>query len=108
METNPTREELKRRLRAKIKNKSDVRRAGVSRKDALSLSDKITKLVEILKDKNITVNSELTEDVIQTVTDIISINDIKKVLSQIENNEEVSDNFKLFMNKVLNANPPSQ
>lgn len=108
METNPTREELKKKLRLKIKNKSDVRRGGVSRKDALSLSDKITKLVEVLKDKNITVNTELTEDVIQTVTNIISINDIKKVLSQIENNEEVSDNFKLFMNKVLNANPPSQ
>ena len=61
METNPTREELKRRLRAKIKNKSDVRRAGVSRKDALSLSDKITKLVEILKDKNITVNQSVVK-----------------------------------------------
>lgn len=108
MERNPTREELRKKLRSKIKNKSDVRRGGVSRKDAVSLSDKITKLVEVLKDKNITVNTELTEDVIQTVTDIISINDIKKVLSQIQNNEEVSDNFKLFMNKILNANTPSQ
>lgn len=102
----PSREELKRKLRSKINQKSTIRRNGVSRKESQTLSDKIEKLMELLKSDNITLNTQLSEDIIEKVTEILSINDIKKVLSQIENNPSVSDNFKKFMSNVSTFKPP--
>lgn len=102
----PSREELKRKLRSKINQKSTIRRNGVSRKESQTLSDKIEKLMELLKSDNITLNTQLSEDIIEKVTEILSINDIKKVLSQIENNQSVSDNFKKFMSNVSTFKPP--
>lgn len=102
----PSREELKRKLRSKINQKSNIRRNGVSRKESQTLSDKIEKLMELLKSDNITLNTQLSEDIIEKVTEILSINDIKKVLSQIENNPSVSDNFKKFMSNVSTFKPP--
>lgn len=102
----PTREELKNKLRAKIGQKRSVRNGGVSRKDAQTLSDKVEKLVEVLKNENITVNTPLTEKVMEKVTEILSINEMKKIMSQIESNPEVSDNFKQFINNALNFKAP--
>ena len=102
----PSREELKNKLRAKIGQKRTARKGGVSRKESQTISDKIEKLVEILREENITVNTPLTESIIEKVTEILSINEMKKVMSQIENNSEVSDNFKEFMNNILKFNPP--
>lgn len=102
----PTREELKNKLRAKIGQKRTVRKGGVSRKEAQTISDKIEKLVQVLKDENITVNTPLSEGIIEKVTEILSINEMKKVMSQIENNSEVSDNFKDFINNILKFKPP--
>lgn len=102
----PSREELRRKLRSKINQKSTVRRNGVSRKESQTLSDKIEKLMELLKSDNITLNTQLSEDIIEKVTEILSINDIKKVLSQIETNPAVSDNFKKFMSNVSTFKPP--
>jgi hypothetical protein len=99
-------EELKRKLRAKINQKASVRKGGVTRKESHNLSDKIQKLVELLQEENITVNTQLTEELIEKVTGILSINEIKKVLSQIESNPEISDNFKTFMQNVSNFKPP--
>jgi hypothetical protein len=101
-----TREEIRNKLRAKIGQKRSVRKGGVTRKDAQTLSDKIEKLVQFLKDKNITVNTPLTEEIMEKVTDILSINEMKKIMSQIESNPEVSDNFKHFMNNALKFKPP--
>lgn len=100
------REELKQKLRTKINEKANVRKGGVTRKESQNLSDKIQKLVEVLQEENITVNTQLTEELIEKVTGILSINEIKKVLSQIESNPEVNDNFKTFMQNVSNFKPP--
>ena len=102
----PNREELRDKLRAKIGQKRSVRKGGVTRKDAQTLSDKIEKLVQVLKDENITVNTPLTEGIMEKVTGIISINEMKKIMSQIESNPEVSDKFKQFMDNALNFKPP--
>jgi superfamily I DNA and/or RNA helicase len=85
------REKLKQKLRTKINEKTNV---------------KIQKLVEVLQEENITVNTQLTEELIEKVTGILSRNEIKKVLSQIESNPEVNDNFKTFMQNVSNFKPP--
>lgn len=100
------REELKQKLRTKINQKANVRKGRVTRKESHNLSDKIQKLVEVLQEENITVNTQLTEELIEKVTGILSINEIKKVLSQIESNPEVNDNFKTFMQNVSNFKPP--
>jgi len=102
----PTRQEIKNKLREKIGQKRTARKGGVSRKESQTISDKIEKLVQVLKDENITVNTPLSEDIIEKVTEILSINEMKKVMSQIENNSEVSDNFKTFMNTILKFKPP--
>ena len=102
----PTREELRKKLRSKIGQKRTNRIGGVTRKDAQTLSDKIEKLVEVLKNENITVNTELTEEIMGKITDILSINEMKKIMSQIESNSEVNDNFKKFMNNALQFKPP--
>jgi hypothetical protein len=100
------REKLKQKLRTKINEKTNVRKGGVTRKESQNLSDKIQKLVEVLQEENITVNTQLTEELIEKVTGILSRNEIKKVLSQIESNPEVNDNFKTFMQNVSNFKPP--
>ena len=102
----PTRQELKDKLRAKIGQKRTARKGGVTRKESQTLSDKIEKLVQILKDENITVNTPLNENIMEKVTEILSINEMKKIMTQVENNAEVSDNFKLFMSNVLKFKPP--
>lgn len=104
--SKPTREELRNKLRAKIGQKRSVRKGGVTRKDAQTLSDKIEKLVQVLKEENISVNTPLTEGIMEKVTEILSINEMKKIMSQIESNAEVSDNFKQFMDNVLKFKPP--
>ena len=101
-----TREEIRNKLRAKIGQKRSVRKGGVTRKDAQTLSDKIEKLVQFLKDKNITVNTPLTVEIMEKVTEILSINEMKKIMSQIESNAGVSDNFKQFMNNALKFKLP--
>lgn len=105
-DSKPSRDELKKRLRSKINQKSSSRRAGVTRKESQNLSDKIEKLLEMIKNENINVNTQLTPEIIDKVTSILSVNDIKRVLSQIESNPEVSDNFKQFMDKLINFKPP--
>ena len=102
----PTRQELKDKLRAKIGQKRTARKGGVTRKESQTLSDKIEKLVQILKDENITVNTPLNENILEKVTEILSINEMKKIMTQVENNAEVSDNFKLFMDNILKFKPP--
>ena len=42
----------------------------------------------------------------EKVTEILSINEMKKIMSQIESNHEVSDNFKQFMDNALKFKPP--
>ena len=102
----PSREELRNKLKAKIGQKRSARKGGVTRKESQTLSDKIEKLVEVLKNENITVNTPLTKEVIEKVTEILSINEMKKVMSQIESNPEVSNNFKQFMDNVVKFKPP--
>lgn len=106
-ELQPTnREELRNKLRSKIGQKRNIRKGGVTRKESQTLSDKIQKLVQVLQDENITVNTPISERVLEKVTEILSINEMKKVMSQIEQNPEVSDNFKQFMNNILNFKSP--
>jgi hypothetical protein len=104
--SRPSRDELKKRLRGKINQKSSTRRAGVTRKESQNLSDKIEKLLETLKNENINVDTQLTPEIIDKVTSILSINDIKRVFSQIQSNPVVSDNFKQFMDKLIDFKPP--
>ena len=104
--SRPSRDELKRRLKNKISQKSSSRRAGVTRKESQNLSDKIEKLVEMLKNENIDVNTKISSEIIDKVTSILSINDIKRVLNQIESNPVVSDNFKQFMDNLIDFKPP--
>jgi len=104
--SRPSRDELKRRLKNKISQKSSSRRAGVTRKESQNLSDKIEKLLEMIKNENINVNTQLTPEIIDKVTSILSVNDIKRVLSQIGSNPDVSDNFKQFMDKLIDFKPP--
>jgi len=101
-----SREDLRRKLREKINSKKSSRKGGVTRKYAQTLSDKIEKLVQVLKDENITVNTPFTEEIMEKVTEILSINEMKKIMSQIEQNPEISENFKQFMNNALNFKPP--
>ena len=60
----------------------------------------------MIKNENINVNTQLTPEIIDRVTSILSISDIKRVLSQIESNPDVSDNFKQFMDKLIDFKPP--
>ena len=104
--TKLRRDELKNKLREKIGQKRTARHGGVSRKESQNLSDKIQKLLQVLKDENITVNTPLSESIMGKVTEILSLNEMKKVMAQIENNSEVSDNFKQFMNNALKFKSP--
>lgn len=101
-----TREELKKKLREKIGQKKNVRKGGVTRKYAQTLSDKLEKLLQILQEENITVETQMTEEIMDKITEILSINEMKKVMAQIDSNPEVSNNFKQFINNVLNFKPP--
>lgn len=102
----PSREELRKKLRSKISQKGISRKGGITRKESQTLSDKIEKLMSLIKDENISLDTELSEGIMEKITEILSMNEIKKVLSQVNNNNEVSDNFKKFMNNVLESKPP--
>ena len=94
-------EERRRRLRNKINSKKTNRTGGFTRKQSQTLSDKIEKLVEFLKTENITVNSPITETIIEKVTAILSKNEMRQILSKVRDNPEVNENFNIFLENML-------
>jgi hypothetical protein len=103
---NTTRDELRRKLRGKIKQKQSVRTSGMSKRDTQIMSDKIEKLMKFIEEKNITVNTSITEDLIEQITDIISLSEMKRLYSQIENNPNIHENFINFIKNVNEFKTP--
>jgi uncharacterized protein Smg (DUF494 family) len=104
-ELNPNREKLKEKLRKKINNKRTMR-SGINKKETQTLSDKIQAMLEFLKQENIDMNTQISESIVEKITSIISLNDVKKVLSQVQDNPDVSDNFKTFLSKIEKFKTP--
>jgi len=105
-ELQPTREELKDKLRSKIHQKKKFRNGGITRKTSQTLKDKMDKLTKILIDENITSDTPINEHIIDIVTSVISIDEMNKIFEHIGNHPEVSDNFKDFVHNILNFKPP--
>lgn len=94
------REELRKKLRSKIRQKQTGRTSGLSKRDTQVMSDKIEKLMKFIEDKNITVNTSITQEMVEQITDIISLGEMKRLYSHIENNPDIHENFISFIKKI--------
>tara|TARA_B110000008_G_C16889820_1_gene532363 strand:+ start:643 stop:960 length:318 start_codon:yes stop_codon:yes gene_type:complete len=95
-QTNETKEELRKRLRLKLKSKRESRTIGITRKKSNILNDTFKNMTEILSKNNIKSVDDLTPDIIQQFSEIINEDTLKTMLSKLDNN----DDFKKMLQNI--------
>lgn len=96
------RDKLKQKLKNKIGNKRYLR-CGITRSQAKTLSEKVELLLETLKTDKIDINTTITEEICDKILTILSINEMRTILAQVDQNSTVSDNFKEFLTKLIDT-----
>jgi hypothetical protein len=97
-QNNESREELRKRLRLKIKNKAVNRTNGISRNKANDMNDKFKKIQDVMKQNNITSAEDLTPEILNKFVGLIDEDTIKQMLQKLEGNPE----FKELLEKIQN------
>jgi hypothetical protein len=97
---NQSKEELRKKLREKIKNKSANRSNGITRKKGNDLNDNIKKIGELLKSNNIDSPEKINEDLINSISSLISKKDLELIINNMKDNEELKNIFNQINQKI--------
>jgi len=99
-QVNETKEQLKKRLRDKIKNKSSNRRGGITRKKGEHLNDSLKKIYNVLESKNIETIDQIDSTLIETLMSTISINDLELIISKMKEDSQFKEMLKNIKDKI--------
>ena len=91
-----SREELKKRLRDKIKTKSSNRQVGITKKKGEQINDSLKKISSILQNKNIETVDQIDSTLIETFMSTISINDLELIVNKMKEESK----FKEILNSI--------
>jgi hypothetical protein len=94
-----TKEELRKKLRNKIKNKSGSRTNGISRKKGQSLNDSLSKVSDILQNKNINSPDQIDATTIQNIMSILNKDDLETILNKVKEDSMFKDILKTVGDK---------
>jgi len=95
-----SKEKLGKKLREKIKNKSSNRSNGITRKKGNDLNDNIKKIGELLKSNNIDSPEKINEDLINSISSLISKKDLELIINNMKDNEELKNIFNQINQKI--------
>ena len=97
---NLSREELKQRLREKIKSKSTSRTNGISRKKGENMSTCFKKITEILMNKNIQEPEQIDDTLIDTIMSVINKEDLQLLINKMNENSKFKDLLNTITSKM--------
>ncbi len=97
-----TKEELRKRLKQKIREKRTNRVEGITREKNSHLNDSIRKLSEILANRNIERPDQIDNSLLQTIMDIISKKDLELILKHMQQNTLFKDLLSSINERVNN------
>lgn len=95
-----SKEELRKKLREQIKNKSSNRSNGINRKKGNNLNDNIKKIGELLKSNNIDSPEKINEDLINSISSLISKKDLELIINNMKDNVELKNIFNQINQKI--------
>lgn len=79
-----TKEELRKKLKHRIKSAKGGRQAGLNRKKAENIQDSLSKVSELLQNKGIDNPSQIDANLIESVMSIINKDDLNLILNKIK------------------------
>lgn len=79
-----TKEELRKKLKHRIKSAKGGRQSGLTRKKAENVQDSLTKISELLQNKGIDNPSQIDANLIESVMSIINKDDLNLILNKIK------------------------
>lgn len=79
-----TKEELRKKLKHRIKSAKGSRQSGLTRKKAENVQDSLTKISELLQNKGIDNPSQIDANLIESVMSIINKDDLNLILNKIK------------------------
>lgn len=105
VEINPiqvteTREQLRARLKEKIKGKRNNRTNGITRKRGNNINDSVKKIGDILTENKVENIEQINESLIQKIMSIISKDDLELVLQNMQQNSHFKEIMSLIKNKM--------
>lgn len=101
--TIENKDELRKRLRDKIKTKSSNRVNGISRKKGEQVNDSLKKIYSILQNNNIDTAEQIDSKLIETFMSTIQINDLELILNKMKEDskfKEILSNIKDKMKEI--------
>ena len=88
---NPSRDELRQKLRNKISSQRNIRTTGISRSKTDDMNESLKKLAEYLQNKNIVDVSQIDNTLIENIMSFISKSELELMLSKMQNNTQFKD-----------------
>lgn len=79
-----TKEELRKKLKHRIKSAKGSRQSGLTRKKAENVQDSLAKVSELLQNKGIDNPSQIDANLIESVMSIINKDDLNLILNKIK------------------------
>lgn len=95
---------LKNKLRQKISGKRTNRTIGLGRKKSENLNDSMKKVGEVLANKNINSPEQIDSNVLESVMNIISKQDIELLMDKLKDNTVFKDLLNKLQDKYSNEN----
>ena len=94
-----SRDELKKKLKHRIKTSSSSRKSGFTKKKSENLQDSLSKVSNVLQEKNIDDPSKIDADLISNIINIINKDDLDLILNKIKDDSK----FKNILQQVSEA-----
>lgn len=94
-----TKEELREKLKNKIKSSRKLRTNGITRKKGEKLNDSLSKVSELLANTNTDDPSKIDPSMIENIMKIIDKNDLEMILDKIKDDSA----FKNILTKVTKS-----
>lgn len=95
-----TREQIRARLKEKIKNKKSTRTNGITRKHSNNLNDSIKKIGDVLAEDKIQSIDQINEVLVQKVMSAISKEDLEIILNHMQKNSQLKEILSVIKNKM--------
>lgn len=101
-QNNESRENLRARLKEKIKNKKNTRTTGITRKKNQNINESFKKISDVLVNKNIENPEQIDSSLIETIMSIISKQDLELILQKMQENSKIKELLQAINQKFTN------
>lgn len=102
VQKNESREELRKRLKSKIKDKQSSRINGLTKKKGENINESLKKIGDILANKNIQSPDQIDQTLIESIMTAISKQDLELVLNKMQENSKFKEILEQVKSKMTN------